>query len=259
MQRDALKRLNADVIACRRCPRLVAWREEVARKKVRRFADWSYWGKPVPGFGDPNAWLLIIGLAPAAHGANRTGRMFTGDDSGNWLYRALNETGFANQPSSTSIDDGLKLTGCYITATCRCAPPQNKVTADEISNCSSYLLKELKLLKSLSVILCLGRIAFDSFCRLYGLKGLQFGHNLITSINLSLRGRNDRGNPEQSTLSLRGAKQRSNPDLPTVHLITSYHPSRQNTQTGKLKWREWMEVFEKIQRYRTSLPRESQG
>jgi uracil-DNA glycosylase family 4 len=201
----------------------VAWREQVAEKKVRRYAEWEYWGKPVPGFGDPAAWLLIIGLAPAAHGANRTGRMFTGDDSGKWLYQALYETGFASQPDSSSRDDGLQLKGCYITATCRCAPPQNKVTAAEMANCSSYLRDELVILKNVSDILCLGRVAFDNLCRLYGLKGLEFRHNRTHSVTLTL----PTGNR-------------------TVQLTTSYHPSRQNTQTGKLKWPDWLKVFQDI-------------
>jgi uracil-DNA glycosylase family 4 len=210
--------LNTEIVGCTRCSRLVAWREEIARKKVRRFMDWEYWGRPVPGFGDPNAELLIVGLAPAAHGANRTGRMFTGDDSGNWLYRALYETGYANQPESYAIQDGLKLTGCYVTATCRCAPPQNRVTTEEIRNCSTFLSSELRLLSNLRVILCLGRVAFGGFCRIRSLAGLQFGHNVVHPI------------PNGQTL------------------ISSYHPSRQNTQTGKLKWKDWIGVFERIRR-----------
>jgi uracil-DNA glycosylase family 4 len=227
MPAATLKLLNARVVRCRLCPRLVNWREDIAAQKVRRFMDWDYWGKPVPSLGDPNAWLLIIGLAPAAHGANRTGRMFTGDDSGSWLYRALYETGFANQPDSSSIDDGLKLTGCYITATCRCAPPQNKVTAEEIANCAPYLLEELRLLRKLTTVLCLGRVAFDNFCRLHNLKGLQFGHNKTNRIDLPI-----------------------GKDHTITRLVTSYHPSRQNTQTGKLKWKDWVRVFEGVRRAR---------
>lgn len=223
MSRNALDKLNEKVIRCERCPRLVAWREDIAQKKVRRFMDWDYWGRPVPSLGDPNAWLLIIGLAPAAHGANRTGRMFTGDDSGSWLYRALFETGFANQPDSNSIDDGLKLTGCYITATCRCAPPQNKVTSEEIRNCSSYLLDEFKLLRKLKVVLCLGRVAFDNYRRLFGLKGIEFEHNVTNKL-------------EDGTT-----------------LVTSYHPSRQNTQTGRLKWKDWVNVFEGVRKMKQKL------
>lgn len=238
------------------------WRGKVARTKVRRFKDWDYWGKPVPGFGDPDAWLLIIGLAPAAHGANRTGRMFTGDDSGNWLYRALYETGFANQPTSTSVDDGLRLTGCYITATCRCAPPQNKVTPAEIRNCSSYLVEELRILKNIKVILCLGRVAFDSFCRLNGLKGMEFAHGRTSQLPLQPSDLPDgkAGLPDRQAGSLKGEphppgnREVFSPlgaggkrgEIRT--LIASYHPSRQNTQTGKLKWSEWLSVFRNIRK-----------
>lgn len=240
MPQGKFDELNAEVIQCRRCPRLVAWREEIAQQKVRRFQNWDYWGRPVPGFGDSNAWLLIIGLAPAAHGANRTGRMFTGDDSGNWLYRALYETGFANQPTSTAANDGLELTGCYITATCRCAPPQNKVIPQEIRSCSSFLERELELLKNVRVILCLGRVAFDAFCRLEGLKGIEFGHNKIQPIRLSLRGRNDRSPSERPN------GRAGNPEQSKHYLVSSYHPSRQNTQTGRLKWEDWLSVFTEI-------------
>lgn len=175
--------------------------------------DWDYWGKPVPGFGDPNAEVLIIGLAPAAHGANRTGRMFTGDSSGDWLYKALYETGFANQPESYSIEDGLKLKNVYITAIGRCAPPQNKPTSEEIKNCSPYLESEIELLKNVKVILCLGGLSFNRFCKLHQLKGLKFSH--------------------QGSYPLDNGKV----------LVSSYHPSRQNTNTGKLKWEDWLRVF----------------
>src|SRR6059036_2296276 len=153
-----LQRLAATIIACRKCPRLVRYRERVARVKKREFAAWEYWGKPLPGFGDPDAELLILGLAPAAHGANRTGRMFTGDRSGEFLYRALFEAGFANQPTSRDRDDGLKLQQCYITAVIRCAPPQNKPRPEELRNCRPYLDKELDLLKRVRAVLALGRI-----------------------------------------------------------------------------------------------------
>ena len=207
----SLPSLQKKIIACKACPRLVSWREEVARKKTRRFNDWPYWGKPVPGFGDPKARVLLVGLAPAAHGANRTGRMFTGDESGNWLYKALYKAGFANQPSSVSRSDTLALNDCYITAACRCAPPQNKPLPFEIKNCRPFILDEIKLLKNLRVIVGLGKIGFDtSFdcVKELGLTGLRhrpkFSHGVLVELNAELM------------------------------LVGSYHPSQQNTFTGKL-------------------------
>lgn len=188
---------------CRQCPRLVAWREQVAREKKREYRDWDYWGKPVPSFGDPQARLLIVGLAPGAHGANRTGRMFTGDSSGKWMYRALHRAGFANQPTWERRDDGLMLTDCYITAACHCAPPGNKPLPEELAACSRYLDEELRQLTNLRVVVALGRIAFAAYCRARGIGPLpEFGHNVAHPL--------------------------------TPVLITSYHPSRQNTNTGKL-------------------------
>lgn len=188
---------------CRLCPRLVQWREQVAREKKREFLDWDYWGKPVPSFGDPNARVLIVGLAPGAHGANRTGRMFTGDSSGKWLYRALHKAGFANQPTWERRDDGLVLRDCYITAACHCAPPGNKPLPAELAACSRYLDKELRQLKNVKVVVVLGRIALAAYCRARGITPLpEFGHNVV------------------------------HPFEPAI--ITSYHPSRQNTNTGKL-------------------------
>ncbi len=216
--------LNSEIVECMRCERLSAYIREVARKKVRRFSGEKYWGRPLPGFGDPSARLLIVGLAPAAHGGNRTGRMFTGDSSGNWLARALYETGFANKPSSLHREDGFELKGAYITAVVRCAPPQNKPTRKEIENCNEYLVREFKLLKSVRVVLCLGSIALKgtlkALKKIYpesNLKGIKFGHGLVYK-------------PE---------------GLPYT-LITSYHPSKQNTQTGRLRWEEWVEVFREI-------------
>src|SRR5690349_9429464 len=160
---DLLSRLNEQVVACRRCPRLVAYRERVAREKRRAYRDCEYWGKPVPGFGDPKARVLVLGLAPGAHGSNRTGRPFTGDASGNFMYPVLHETGFANQPNATDRDDGLKLTDLYITAAVRCAPPDNQPLPQELSNCASYLDDEMDGLKNLKVIVALGRIGFEAY------------------------------------------------------------------------------------------------
>lgn len=200
---DWSQRLNARIVRCERCPRLVKWREQVAGEKKRAFRNWDYWGKPVPSFGDPNARLLVIGLAPAAHGGNRTGRIFTGDSSGNWLYRALHKAGFANQSTSERRDDGLKLTDCYVTAVCHCAPPDNKPLPAEIRNCSSYLDEELRELRNVRVVVALGQIAFSNYLKRRGVSPLPtFGHNKVYEL--------------------------------TPVLIASYHPSRQNTNTGKL-------------------------
>jgi len=206
-----LVRLREGVIACRKCLRLVKWREKVAREKVARFRKWEYWGKPLPGFGDPGARMLVVGLAPAAHGGNRTGRIFTGDRSGDWLYRALWKAGFANQPISVSRDDGLTVKECYVTAAVRCAPPGNKPLPGEFRNCRPYLEREIQLLVHLRVIIGLGKLAFDSVidaCRELGITPLEhrppFKHG--TRIELNER----------------------------LTLIASFHPSQRNTQTGKL-------------------------
>ncbi|MCG3150494.1 MAG: Type-5 uracil-DNA glycosylase [Verrucomicrobiae bacterium] len=194
--------MNASIINCRLCPRLVKWREDIAREKKREFRDWTYWGKPVPSFGDPKARVLIVGLAPGAHGANRTGRMFTGDSSGKWLFRALHKAGFANQPTWEHRDDGLKLLDCYITAACHCAPPGNKPLPAEITNCNRYLQEELSQMKP-RVVITLGKIAFDTYLKTRGIKPLPaFAHNQVYDFD------------------------------PVV--LASYHPSRQNTNTGKL-------------------------
>ena len=168
------------VIECRQCPRLIQYIDQVGHTKVKRFIDENYWAKPLPGFGDPAATLLIIGLAPAAHGGNRTGRIFTGDSSGDWLAKALFETGFANQQTSISKDDGYTLRNAYVTAIVKCAPPKNIPTPIEIMNCSQHLNSEIKLLEDhVKVIITLGKIAFDSYCKISGLKGLSFGHNIV--------------------------------------------------------------------------------
>ncbi|MEE8133074.1 MAG: uracil-DNA glycosylase [Nitrososphaerales archaeon] len=210
-----LDKLHARIITCQKCPRLVKYVRNVAKVKVKRYRDWEYWSKPLPGFGDPDARLLIIGLAPAAHGGNRTGRMFTGDSSGDWLVRALYENGFANQVSSERKDDGLELKGVYITAILRCAPPENKPTREEIDSCACYLVEELKILKNVNVILALGTLAFNTYTSMHNIRGLKFAHGVFYNLG-------------------------------DITLVASYHPSRQNTQTGKLKWEEWISVFTKI-------------
>lgn len=206
-----LDKLNETIIRCERCPRLVRWRERAAKKPPRRYFGEKYWARPLPGFGDPEARLLIVGLAPAAHGGNRTGRMFTGDRSGDWLYGALHAGGFANQPISVKGNDGLKLKDCYITAAVRCAPPYNKPARIEFERCRPYLIQELKLFKGVRVVVALGKIAFDSFLAAYRENG-----GLIPKP----RPKFAHGRPVV---------------LPDgVRLIASYHPSQQNTFTGKL-------------------------
>ena len=207
-----LEKLQRRVIECRRCPRLVEYREKVAREKRRMFREWEYWGKPVPGFGDPKAELLIVGLAPAAHGANRTGRMFTGDRSGDFLFRALHEAGFASQPDSHDRKDGLRLRRCYITAALRCAPPANKPLPQELKNCQPYLENELKLLRGVRAVLALGKIAFDRYLSVVG-----------EHVDLP---------PRAKMPFAHGASYELAAGLP--RLFASYHPSQQNTQTGKL-------------------------
>lgn len=205
----SLARLNAALIECRDCPRLVAWREEVAKTKRAAFQEWDYWGGPVPGFGDPKARLVLVGLAPAAHGANRTGRMFTGDRSGDWLYRALFRAGFANQTTATDRSDGLRLTDCYITSIVHCAPPGNKPTAQERATCANWLDRELDSLPEAQVVMVLGQLAYNQVLRRYGAAAPRprprFGHGREVPLG---------------------------PDGPLV--IASYHPSQQNTFTGRL-------------------------
>ncbi len=221
-----LEALCQRVIACRRCPRLVRHREQTAQEKVRRYRDWTYWGRPVPGFGDPAASLLVVGLAPAAHGGNRTGRIFTGDRSGDFLYRALYRSGFANQPTSTDRDDGLDLTDCYITATVRCAPPNNKPTPRELDRCRPFLLEELALLRQIRVIVALGQIAFRACLDALKVRGVllpsprpRFGHGQVSVFPNHLV------------------------------LIASYHPSQQNTQTGRLTEAMFQQIFDVATRY----------
>ena len=204
------QQLSGEVTQCTRCPRLVSWRDEVAQTRRRAYRDWQYWGRPVPGFGDTEAEVLVVGLAPGAHGANRTGRMFTGDGSGEFLYSALHKSGFASQPTSSHRGDGLTLQNLFISAVCRCAPPQNKPTITEITSCLPYLEREMALLSRVRVIVALGRIAFDNTLRIYRQNNIP-----IPSIKFT-----------HATAHALGG------DLPW--LVASYHPSRQNTQTGRL-------------------------
>jgi uracil-DNA glycosylase family 4 len=221
-----LAEIQREVVACRRCPRLVAWREQVARDKRAAFRDQEYWGRPVPAFGDPHARILVVGLAPAAHGANRTGRMFTGDRSGDWLYRALHEAGLASQPTSTSRGDGLELRNVLITAGVRCAPPANKPTPAERGACRPWLERELDALADVRCVVTLGAFAFDQMLRIYSDRGLgvpkprpRFGHG----VEVPLEG---------------GAT-----------VLASYHPSQQNTFTGTLT----EEMFDAIWKRARSL------
>jgi len=214
MTMNPFQELNMTLTACRLCPRLVSWREQVAREKRRAYRDWDYWGKPVPGFGDPAARVLVVGLAPGAHGSNRTGRMFTGDASGDFLYAALHRAGFANQPVSKHRDDNLVLQDMYISAVARCAPPDNRPTPAEINTCLPYLRQEMALLTQVEVIVALGRIAFDTILRLYA-NGAQRSDFEMRKFHFT-----------------HGAGYRLGSHAP--QLIASYHPSRQNTQTGRL-------------------------
>jgi uracil-DNA glycosylase len=211
--------LNREVVACTHCPRLVAYRQQVAREKRRAYLEWEYWGKPVPSFGDPNARVLILGLAPGAHGSNRTGRPFTGDASGNFMYPILYETGFSNQPTAVDRNDGLALNNLYITAAVRCAPPDNKPLPQELANCAPYLERELDGLKSLRTIVALGRIGFEAYLNYLKRK------KLIAS--------------KKDYIFAHGAEY-ALAAAPT--LLACYHPSNQNTQTGKLT----KEMFRKI-------------
>jgi uracil-DNA glycosylase len=217
--------LEREVIACVRCPRLVEYREMVARVKRRAYLDWEYWGKPVPAFGDPLARVLVLGLAPGAHGSNRTGRPFTGDASGNFMYPVLYETGFSNKPTASNRNDGLKLNNLYITAAVRCAPPDNKPLPQELANCAPYLDREIASLKNLKVVVALGKIGFDAYLGYLKRKAL-----LKSKADLIFR---------------HGAKY----DLPdSKTLLASYHPSNQNTQTGKLTRQMFTEIFKEAAR-----------
>ena len=203
---DSMVRLCADIAACRACPRLVEWRERVATEKRASFRDDDYWGRAVPGFGDAAAAVWVLGLAPAAHGANRTGRMFTGDRSGDWLYRAMHRAGFANQPTSTDRNDGLMLTGAWVSAAVRCAPPDNAPTTEERDTCRGFLVRERALLANVKVVVCLGNFAYQAACREFGVRPRpRFGHG--TEVRVADE---------------------------DVVLLCSFHPSQQNTFTGRL-------------------------
>ena len=220
-----LVQLNCEVVACSKCPRLVAYREKVAREKKRAWRNWEYWGKPVPGFGDPKARVMILGLAPGAHGSNRTGRPFTGDASGNFMYPVLYETGFASQAAATSRHDGLRLKGVYITAAIRCAPPANKPLPQELANCAPFLDREIAGLRELRVVVALGRIGFDAYLNYLKRRGL-------------LRSK-------AAYLFAHGVKYQ----LPDGKiLLASYHPSNQNTQTGKLTRAMFVKIFQEAAR-----------
>ncbi|MGA9351396.1 MAG: uracil-DNA glycosylase [Anaerolineae bacterium] len=219
---ESWEELNSQIVGCEACPRLVAYRREIARAKWRALRDWKYWGRPVPGFGDRKAQLLMVGLAPGAHGANRTGRMFTGDSSGDTLIAALHRAGFANQPTSRHRDDGLELHDAFLTAVVRCVPPKNRPTRQEQINCRVYLAREMDLLSSVRVVLALGRIAFEGYLALLHERG-------VNAPRLPFR---------------HGACYEFEPPLPT--LVISYHPSRQNTQTGRLTQAMLDEVFGQV-------------
>ena len=231
---ESLQLLNEEIICCRKCPRLVEYRERVAREKRLAYREWTYWGKPVPGFGDPNAQLLILGLAPGAHGSNRTGRNFTGDRSGVFLYQALYDAGFANQPNAVSRDDGLRLKNAYIAAAVRCAPPDNKPLPSEILNCRGYLERDIDILQPRAV-LALGKIAWDVYMGILKQRGLiperagyKFAHGAIVDL------------PEAG-----------------LRLFGVYHPSQQNTQTGLLTPAMYAKVLKRVRRFLEEPKKES--
>jgi uracil-DNA glycosylase len=230
--------LNREIVACRLCPRLVRYREKIAREKRRAYQDWEYWGKPVPGFGDPQASVLVMGLAPGAHGSNRTGRPFTGDASGNFMYPVLHEVGFASQPTATDREDGLELHDLYITAALRCAPPDNKPLPKELANCSRYLDRELEGLRNIKVVVALGRIGFDAY--------LNYLKRRLTHPDAKSATPGSGAHFSKKTYVFRhGASYR----MPGGKiLLASYHPSNQNTQTGKLTRKMFLKVFQEAAR-----------
>jgi uracil-DNA glycosylase family 4 len=216
MESSILTELRDEIVDCGACDRLVAWRTEVAETRRAAYRDQQYWGRPVPGFGDPAARIVVLGLAPAAHGANRTGRVFTGDRSGDWLFAAMHRAGLANQPTSTAIDDGLELTGAWVTAAVKCAPPKNRPTPDERDRCSGFLEREFAALSEIRVVVCLGAFGYEAACRLVGISPRpRFGHGLEVTV----------------------------PDGPA--LVASFHPSQQNTFTGRLTVDMLDEIFQR--------------
>ena len=221
---QALRALNDRIIACERCPRLVTFRQEVARRRRRAYQDQEYWGRPIPSVGDPRAGVLVVGLAPGAHGSNRTGRMFTGDGSGDFLTPVLHRTGFASQSTSVSADDGLRLHDLYIVAVAHCAPPDNKPTRPELENCRPYLIEHLSLLKNVRVIVALGRLAFDNLMATLA----EMGHEV----------------PSPRPVFSHGAEVRVGP----YTILATYHPSRQNTQTGRLTPRMFEAIWRRARR-----------
>lgn len=212
MKAKSISKLNKQITACEKCPRLISYIRKVSVKKVKRHNNEEYWGRPLSGFGDVHAQLLIIGLAPAAHGGNRTGRMFTGDSSGDWVSRVLFDNGFATKPTSKHVGDGFTLINAYITAAVKCAPPENKPSNQEIHTCSDYLIQEISLLKDVVVVVCLGKIAFDALRKILQIKNHKFSHGAKFSYGSRI-------------------------------ILCSYHPSRQNTQTGRLSWHQWNKIF----------------
>ena len=226
---SALTILNDEVVSCARCPRLVAYRQRVGREKRRAYLDWDYWARPVPGFGDHDARVLVLGLAPGAHGSNRTGRPFTGDASGKFMYPILYKVGFASQPNAERRNDGLKLIDCYITAAVRCAPPDNKPLPSELTNCAPFLDRELAILKNLRVVVALGRIGFDAYLASLKRRGIV---------------------PSKAGYAFGHAAHYTMPN--GMVLLASYHPSNQNTATGKLTAAMFESVFQEARRFATA-------
>ena len=249
--RRELAVLEGRIVRCRKCPRLVRYREKVAREKRRMFREWEYWGRPAPGFGDPRAELLVLGLAPAAHGTNRTGRMFTGDRSGDFLYAALYRAGFASQPTSKHRQDGLRLKNCYVTAGVRCAPPANKPTPQEQANCRPYLEEEFRILRNVRAVLALGQIAHRTFLGLLRdseqietFAEYPFAHGARYDVHVPVAGATGLGEKERRRV---------------IGLFDSYHPSQQNTQTGRLTANMFDRVLRGVREHLRGSPQKTRG